>query len=466
MALRSLAEASAGIAAGELAPEELVEACLSRCEAFDAEIGAFAFLDADGARRQARDRAREIQRDGPRTPLHGIPVAVKDMIDVAGMPTAAGSRVLAGNVAAADDAEVVRRMRAAGAVILGKTTTHELASGIVTPQTANPWDTRRIAGGSSGGSAAAVAAGMCLGALGTDTSGSIRIPSALCGVTGLKPRATRVPTTGILPLAPSLDSCGPIAHGAADVELLWRAIAVEDDPPPSRPRIGRPAPEALGDLHPEVAAGLDRVADALAGDGLRVVPVELPPFADWDAPRAVVLTREVLLTHREAGWYPARADDYGAGARALLEAGERVDADQIVRALQALRRLTEHLLGCFSTCDALLLPTTPAPAPARADVSAAAGDSGRPPINRVLTRFCAPANICTLAAATVPSGRSGDGLPLAAQLVARDEATALAVALRYQSLTDDHIACPPLLADATSLPRGGIHVEGGACGRG
>src|SRR5207244_2369567 len=217
----TLSGARSALRSGAVSPLEVLAACRDRIEQSEAGLGAWRAWDP-GVTEAEANRIGAARRND--LPLWGIPIGIKDIIDVAGTPTTANSRVLAGTVPHAD-APVVARLRAAGALILGKTATHEFACGTVTPGTSNPWDLGRIPGGSSGGSAAALAAGHCLGALGTDTAGSIRIPAALCGVVGLKPRPGPVSLGGVVPLAPSLDVVGPMARTAADVAVLWEVLS-------------------------------------------------------------------------------------------------------------------------------------------------------------------------------------------------------------------------------------------------
>src|SRR5206468_1307742 len=237
---------------GAVSPNEVLVACRDRIEESEAALRAWMAWDPGVAQAEAI-RMDSIRRS--ELPLWGIPIGIKDIIDVAGTPTTANSRVLAGTVPHAD-APVVARLRAAGALILGKTATHEFACGTVTPGTSNPWDLGRIPGGSSGGSAAALAAGHCFGALGTDTAGSIRIPAALCGVVGLKPRPGIVPREGVIPLAPSFDVVGPMARTVGDVALLWEVLSdvpVETGDAAGLRVVFAP-PDALPELEPEVAA--------------------------------------------------------------------------------------------------------------------------------------------------------------------------------------------------------------------
>ena len=442
----TVTQAAAAISAGELSPLELTQWCLARAEEVEPEIKAFVTLDSEGALASASRLTDELAETGPRSFLHGIPIGIKDLIDVAGLPTTASSRILEGNIAA-KDAPVVARLRAAGAVILGKTNTQEFAYGVVTRPTRNPWDTSRIPGGSSGGSAAAVAAGICPAALGTDTAGSIRIPAALCGVTGLKPARDRIPLDGIVALAPSLDVCGPIARGAEDCGLVWQVlvgaatpaevgglrVAVSDsleellEPAPSRP-------EAVT-IEPEVAAATEAAAEVLRDAGAAVIERKLPKFSRWDFPRSVLLMAEALVVHQDAGWYPARAEDYGEETVAAHRFAEKLSAATLVRSLRELEALREKWNQVLEEADVLLLPSTPIAAPT---VEAALGvdDGHRPPITRTLTRICGPVNVCGLAAVSVPAGHTAEGLPIGVQLIAREERVALAAAMRFQSLTN------------------------------
>jgi aspartyl-tRNA(Asn)/glutamyl-tRNA(Gln) amidotransferase subunit A len=449
---KTLAQASRAIAAGDLSPTELLDACIARIEKAEDEVKAFVTLDLDGARRQARALTEELASSAPRSPLHGIPIGIKDLIDVSGLPTTAASKLLSGNIAGGD-APIVAILRAAGAVILGKTNTQEFAYGVVSAPTRNPWDTAHIPGGSSGGSAAAVAAGMCPAALGTDTAGSIRIPAALCGLTGLKPSTGRISLEGIIPLAPSLDACGPIARTAEDCDLVWGAMSGDE-----RPRRGDPSGfrvavvRSLDDwteqsrsraadltIDPEVVAAIDAATDVLGGAGADIVRVDLAGLKEWDLPRLVLLMTEALIVHEDAGWYPARADDYGGETLAAHRFAEKLTAEALLRSQRRLEDLKAAWGGVLDDVDVLMLPTTPAPAPP-VDEARGLDDGHRPPVTRTLTRICGPVNVCGLAAATVPARPNQDGLPIGLQFIARTEAAVLSAALTFQSLTDWHIS--------------------------
>lgn len=413
---------------------------MERVGRLEPALRAFVTLDEAGA----RARAAELTGSEPLGPLHGIPVAIKDLIDVAGLPTTASSKVLAGNIATRD-APVVERLRRAGAVVVGKTNTQEFAYGVVSPPTRNPWDLERIPGGSSGGSGAAVAAGMCPGALGTDTAGSVRIPASLCGITGLIPRQGTVPMEGILPLAWSLDVWGPMATDAASVELMWRALA-------GAPRIG-PLLEDLRLATPRWESTgaeteiLDIVEVAVSELARVTGRTEVDPgkITDWDRPHGVLLNSEALTAHRLAGWYPKLAGAYSEETRNSLRHSERFTAVDLVGALRDLGRLRARWLSVFDECDVMALPTTAMAAPRTDELAAMKGTHFRPEVVVRLTRLCKWVNACGLAAVSVPCGFTAQGLPVGLQLVARDEATALGAALAYQELTDWHTRRPPLV---------------------
>lgn len=438
-----LASAGALLASSEVSPLDLTRACLERARVLEPEVKAFVTLDEAGALAQARGLTDELAGSGLRGPLHGVPICIKDLIDVDGLPTTASSRVLEGNVAASD-APVVARLRAAGAVIVGKTNTQEFAYGVVTAPTRNPWDHGRIPGGSSGGTAAAVAAGMSLAGIGTDTAGSIRIPSALCGIGGLKPRPGIVPLDGIIPLAPSLDACGPMARTVEDLRLLLEVMSGHQMPAPDvrTLRLAVPANAGVTEADPPVAGAVDGAVRALASAGVPRVEVDLRPFTEWDRARSIPLMLEALEVHSSRGWYPRFADRYSEETLGSLRYAEKLTQEEIESGGVALSALVDDLNSVFSTADVLALPTTQVTAP-RTDEATGRDAGHRTPVVRTLTRICGPVNVCGLAAVTIPCGFDGDGLPIGLHLVGRDEASVLALASLYQSLTDWHTRRPP-----------------------
>lgn len=421
-----------------MGPEELTSSCLARVEATEDQLQAWLQVDHDGALKQARDLSSFRQGR-----LWGIPVAVKDIIDVAGLPTTAASKVLAGNIASTD-APVVDALRRAGAVILGKTNTQEFAYGVVTSPTSNPWDLSRIPGGSSGGSAAAISARQCPAALGTDTAGSIRIPSALCGVSGIKPRPGLVSAEGVIPLSPSFDAVGPIARSAQDLRILLEVM--------SGGRLERGSGdfevalvknEALGELDSEVEkvylAALD-VVRSLA----TIQYTDTVDFTDLGGPRLLFLMEEALEVHRSNGWWPARADDYRQETRNNLEFSENVKPEDFERAREQLPGFVEKFRTFLDTSQLLITPTVGVPAPAK--LGAESREAGRPrsPAVLSLTRIPGPVNAARLAAASIPCGFTSDGLPVGLHVIGDDEALILDFAEAFQRETDWAEREPPL----------------------
>ncbi|MGY1642264.1 amidase [Geodermatophilus sp. SYSU D00703] len=434
------------VRAGLASPAEVLDDALARMHAVDPVVRAFVSVDEERVRAEVAELTREAAQGRFRGPLHGVPVAVKDLIDVRGHPTRCGSLVT-DDRPAGDDAPAVRRLRAAGALVLGKTATHEFAHGVTTPPTRNPWDVSRIPGGSSGGSAAAVASGQVPAALGSDTGGSIRVPAALCGVSGLRPRPADVPVAGCVPFSPKLDTCGPIAGDAEDLALLFAVLAGTPcpvDAPVEGLRLGTVADEALGDVDAEVLAAVEAAVAVLQADGAVPVPVTVPPFAAWSAARTVYVLADFLDVHRSAGWYPGRRERYGEEVASYLSLAERITPRERAAAVRDLGRLEPALRSGLEDVDVLVLPTTAIPAPTVEETAFRAGDTGRAPVVGTLMRLCGPFSWCGLAAVSVPCGFTAGGLPIGLQVVGRDVPTVLGVAARYQARTDHHLRVPPV----------------------
>jgi aspartyl-tRNA(Asn)/glutamyl-tRNA(Gln) amidotransferase subunit A len=411
--LETLAGARAALRRGETTASAIWERCRARIEAIEPEVGAWVVVDFDGAARAARAADAALAAGAPAGPLHGLPVAIKDIVDVSGLPTACGTRRPAEHAATAD-APLVARLRAAGAVIVGKTVTTPYAW-IDAPRTRNPWDRDRTPGGSSSGSAAAVAAGMVLGAIGTQTGGSITRPAAFCGVCGLKPTYGRLPLAGILPLAPTLDHPGPIARTVADLALLWDVLA---GPPsrgdaPARTTLGPPTLLRLGGIFDELcepaqAAPYEAALSALSVAGI-AVPSAPPPF---DVPAALADHRAVMAAEAAAvheADLAAFPDDYPPRITALIEEGLNLSATAYVRArarLDAVRRAAHRLFP--PDADAFVTPAALGPAPGPET-------TGDP-------RFNSPWSHLGLPTVNLPCGLSADGLPIGLQLVGRPRA--------------------------------------------
>lgn len=455
----TIAQAADLVRRRELSPLELTEACLSRVEAIDGRINAFIAITADAALASARTAAAGIARGEYRGPLHGIPVALKDLFDQAGVPTTAGSKILAGNIPAEDSAAVAR-LKEAGAVLLGKLNMHEFAFGAtgVNPHYGpcrNPWDTGRITGGSSSGSGAAVAAGECLAALGTDTGGSIRIPASLCGVVGLKPTFGRVSRRGVIPLSWSLDHVGPLTRSVEDAAIVLQAIAGHDpldassaaEPVPDYAaalregiaglRLGVPREFFFEGCDPEASAAVRKAIAVLEGEGAAVEEVSLPHIAEIPAAVAAIMLPEALAYHE--GWFRERPGDYGGDVRQRLELAARYPAVTYVKA-QRLREaaMEDWRREVFSRVSVIATPTTAVPAPPI--------EEGGLDTTLQLIRLTNPLNFLGLPAISVPCGFTASGLPIGLQLAGRwwDEAAVLRAAHAYELATDWSQRRPPI----------------------
>lgn len=435
----SASEMSRLIAAKELSPVELTESALARVEAIEPSVNAFVTVMADEARTQAKAAADEIARGHHRGPLHGIPVGIKDLIDTAGTPTTSSSKVRESFVPD-EDAVVVTQLRNSGAVILGKTHTHEFAFGAVTPQTKNPWSRDAIAGGSSGGSAAAVAYGAVPIALGSDTGGSIRIPAACCGTVGLKPTYGRVPRCGVASLSWSLDHVGPLTRNVRDAAWAMNAIAGYDPRDPGSVarddedftraletsvkglRIGVPTNWFTTDVDPICTAAAQATIDTLVAAGAEVVDVELPYEEHLMAAEWAILMPEASAYHRRA--LRETPELFTEEVRGLLEVGETVLATDYVDALRLRGLIKDAWREMMRDVDVAIAPTIPTPALPAAS-PAATWPSGRvEPATQAYVRFSLPMNLTGLPSLQVPAGLTDQGLPLGVQMMGKPFAEA------------------------------------------
>ncbi len=446
-----LSEMSRVLHANEISPVELLDACLERIHSTDADIGAFTAIDFEGVRADAR-----ALTDSPsRGPLWGIPIAVKDVIDVAGMATTANCEAKRGFVAQ-DDATSVARLKAAGAVVLGKTNTHELAHGVSCPSSRNPWNTTRMTGGSSGGSAAGVAARQFPGALGTDTGGSVRIPAAYCGITGLRPTPGVIPRDGVHLISWTYDTVGPLARSAEDCSLLLQAMAgpstkdpysirdeLFEEQPPASVSLGVPEPsffEAI-DTEPEILEVLHDAIEVLSGIVARVSTVNVPHVSRHaDAGRTIVFAESARLLH---ALYTDCPEGIGEGPRSIIEFGRRVTGSQLALAHNERVQFKSDYEAVFreQRVDLIITPVTPN----RVLDHGVEYLDGEPLIPATLP-FTYPVGGAGLPSMALPGGFDSDGMPIGFQLVGThlSDLTLAAVADAYQRRTDWHLAAPDI----------------------
>ena len=437
---------------------------IERIDEQDTEIQAFITAMREQALKEAEQAERELRTGLYRSQLHGIPIAIKDIIAVKDVRLTAGSKVLADYIAS-EDAMVVEQLRKSGAIIIGKTATFEFAYGPYSPPARNPWDYTRTTGGSSGGSAAAVVAGMCSGAIGTDTGGSIRIPAACCGVTGLKPTYGRVSCYGVIPLSWSLDHVGPLGRSAEDCSILFDAIAGYDprDPnsvtgPPNRAsatliggaegrsplslqglKIGLPPESFIGPLDPEVRQAWRAALLVLKEEGAEALDVELPR-PTMDMYRTIQMP-EASLAHTQKGWLTDHLDAYTERTRERLLQGQKIAAVDYLLAQHERRIFSSAVRAVMQRVNALILPTTPVPAIPIEQMDQDISIEGiTENATLALLSLTMPFNLTGLPACSFPAGFTANGLPIGLQVVGKafEEATVLRIAHAYQQLTDWH----------------------------
>ncbi|KUF12951.1 amidase [Streptomyces silvensis] len=437
----TLADAAAAIRAKDLSPVELTDSVLARAEEVEGRLHAFVGVLAERARADAARAAQEIAAGRSRGPLHGIPMGLKDLVDVKGLPTTASSAVREGHVADADST-VATRLADAGAVLLGKTHTHEFAYGLTTPQSRNAWDTGRVAGGSSGGSAVAVAAGAATFALGTDTGGSIRVPASLNGVVGLKPTYGLIPRDGVTSLSWSLDHVGPLTRTARDADLVLAALTGRGAPYDSDGdltglRVGVPRTHYFDRVAPDVEAAVQEATERLRDLGAALVDVEIPLTRYIQAVQWGLMIPEATAYHERT--LRTTPELYAPDVRALLEAGELVLAGDYLRAQRARTLMRRAWARMMEGVDVVAAPTVPLTA-ARVDQhSVQWADGSVESVSDSYVRLSSPANITGAPALTVPVGQDGAGLPIGMQLIGRplEERTVLRVGRAYEETRTD-----------------------------
>lgn len=439
----------------EVSPVEVVRGLLERIERLDGRLNSFLSILVDEALAAARGAEEALARGEDLGPLHGVPVAVKDLLHVRGARTTCGSKIMAEFVAQ-EDATAVERLRRSGAIVLGKTNLHEFAYGVtnVNPHygpARNPWDPQRVSGGSSGGSAVAVAAGLCYGALGTDTGGSIRIPAALCGVVGLKPTYGRVSRYGVIPLAWSLDHVGPLTRTVQDAALLLQVLSGHDPKDPASSQ--EPVPDFLGaldgnirgvrvgvirtmmeDADAEVRALVQNAVQVLAEEGAEVEEVEFPHLQEMRTAAAAIAMPEASAYHLP--WLSQRPLDYGEDVRRRLLVGAFLPAYAYLTGLRARQRLNQEFRALFSRLDVLVAPTVSAPAcPIGAQTVRVGGEERD--VRAAYLWFNQVFNMAGVPSISVPCGFVGH-LPVGMQIIGRwfAEGEILKVARVYERSTE------------------------------
>jgi len=445
---------------GEISPVEITRQCLSRIERLNGRLNAFITTLAEPACAEARAAEAEIRRGAWRGPLHGIPIALKDLMDARGVPTTAASALYVSRLPHAD-AEVVRRLRVAGAVIIGKNNLHECAYGgssLISRfgDVHNPWDVERIAGGSSGGSAAAVAAQLACAAIGTDTAGSVREPAALCGCVGLKPTYGRVSIRGVIPLSTSLDHVGPIAASVADAAIVLEAIAGYDagditsaDLPVTdyiavlkqgagELRVGVPRDYFFDELDAEVASAMEHALRGIKTLVAEVKEVQLEVPTD-----RTLAAAEAYAYHAEN--VAKNPEQYHPETLRRIRKGEAVSAGEYIERRRELDQARRGMARGFADFDLLVTPTTPAPAPAIADLRA--NPDQLRPAELHLLRNTRPFNVWGLPAISLPCGFTESGLPVGLQIAGPRwrEDLVLRLAYAYEQATAWHTRRPAII---------------------
>ena len=449
----------------EVSPVEATHAVIAQVEKCDRQLNSFITLLRDEAFIQARTAEQEIQAGRYRGPLHGIPIAVKDLYYTKGIRTTAGSKILL-DFKPAYDATVITRLQDAGAILIGKLNMHEFARGATNASSLigacyNPWDTQRITGGSSGGSAAAVAAGLCFGSLGSDTGGSIRIPAALCGIVGLKPTYGRVSRYGVFPLSWSLDHVGPMTRTVTDAALMLQVIAGHDRHDPTTrtavvpdysaaltrdiegARLGIPQEFYFEQLDVEVRDSVRAAIRTLERAGAQVEEVSLPLSKYAAAAGRMISSSESAEIHE--AFLKTRIGDYSSDVRAGLLVGQLILGKHYLKAQRFRSLLRQEMAAALRRVDALVTPTVSIPAP-RSGQTMVDVDQESIDVAGALSRLTRPANLTGFPAISVPCGFTQGELPIGLQLIGRPfaEATILQLAYAYEQATTWHQHQPVL----------------------
>ena len=427
---RTIAQLAQALRSREISAAAVCDDCLAAITERNPSLNAFITVLADQAREQARRLDDEIAAGRYRGPLHGVPISLKDLIDVKDSPTTAASRVRAGHVALAD-APIVTRLKDAGAVLIGKTNLHEFALGTTNEDSAfgparHPLDPARSPGGSSGGSSASVLAGMAYASIGTDTGGSIRIPSAVCGLVGLKPAIGEIATAGIVPLSSTLDHVGPLCRSVEDAAIVYDVLRGATPESSARGsaegvRLGVLRGYFTAVLDPQVASAFERACARLRDAGAMLADAGIAHAGDIAPIYVHIVLPEAAVYHAKT--LESRGEDYTPNVRQRLEMGRYILAEDYVRARRGREVLTAEVDAALAQCDALLLPTVPIPAH-KIGVSTVRIGGSEESIRNVTLRLTQLFNVTGHPAITIPCGATPEGLPIGAQLVGHKGATA------------------------------------------
>jgi aspartyl-tRNA(Asn)/glutamyl-tRNA(Gln) amidotransferase subunit A len=454
----TIQEAASALRTRKVSSVELTNAAFERIRTLNPKLNAIQTPMVESALESARQADKELAKGIDFGPLHGIPVAVKDVFETKGVPTTCGSKLFA-NFVPDRDAAVVEKLDEAGAVLIGKASMHELAYGITSNNphfgaVRNPWDPERIPGGSSGGSGSAVAADMVFMAMGSDTGGSIRLPAAFCGTVGLKPTFGRVSRYGVMPLDFTLDHMGPLTRSVRDAALTLQALAGFDprDETSSRRPVDRYTPGAessIADLRiglpqnfffdfvdPAVKAGVEAMLAAAARLGARITPVRVPDIAAINAVARVIVMAEATALMEP---FLNRRGDIGADVLAILDQGRFVPATDYVNAQRLRRMMQREFRGVWETVDCLFTPSAPIGAPKIGELTVQVGDKTED-VRLACTRLVRSINLLGLPALSMPCGLDGSGMPLGLQIIGKpfDEATILRIGAALEDVTDFH----------------------------
>lgn len=466
LAFATIEELAPLLAKKKVSPVELTQLYLTRIERLSQELNAFITVPVEEALAAARVAERELMRGKRRGPLHGIPVALKDNIWTKGIRTTAGSKIL-GEFVPDEDATLVRRLRKAGAVIIGKTNLHEFAYGATNENphygpTHNPWAHERISGGSSGGSTVAVCGGLCVAAIGTDTGGSIRVPAALCGIVGLKPTFGRISVHRVFPLAPTFDHVGPLTRSAADAALILEVLAGRDPLDPTsaakpvgkflsgkagkrrKLRLGWPKEHFWERIQPDVQKLVEKAAKNLARGG-SIEEISVPTISAAVGAANLMSIAEARVVHEQAGYFPARAAEYGEDVRTRLAGATEITAVDYLKARATVERAKAEFAKALEQVDVIVAPTVAIVAPKIGSETVRIGREEEP-MRGALLRLTRPGNLTGLPNISLPAGLTSEGLPAGMQLIGRsfEEADLLSVARRYEEENPGAWRRPPV----------------------